>query len=216
MFSLGLINAANIDAVCGENEDLKNTIRFSFGSDVENILNKLILNHYSKEFKIDNKESICAYMNVYDLSFLNTQLTQDDIEQFEQYMAEKGDYGQYERRKEFYTQILKFFTYYRNHISSYKTQRLENIDAVGTLIKYLRERNGDIILYRFIYGKSQGPIMSYDSFNDFKKEVAKQTTCSETTANSREELAECAKNKKILPPIVKWAESNMKQKGGQK
>lgn len=217
MFSLGLVSAANIDALCGENRYLKNTIGFSNEVN-EDILNKLILHHHSKEFKIDNKESICAYMNVYDLSFLNTQLTQDDIEQFERYMAEKGDYGYYERRKEFYTQILKLFTYYRNHISSYKTLKIYEIDGVGAVIKYLREHNGEIILDRYVYGKSQGSyyIWGGDSFDKFKEEVTKKIACSETTANSKEELVECAKNKKILPPILKWAESNMKQKGGQK
>lgn len=55
-----------------------------------------------------------------------------------------------------------------------------------------------------------------NSFNEFKEEVSKKTACSETTANSKEELAECARNKKVLPTILKWAESNMKQKGGQK
>ena len=222
MFSLGLVSAANIDALCGEDEDLKNTISSSkmFDSDSGDILNKLILNHHSKEFKIDNKESLCAYMNVYDLSFLNTQLTQDDIEQFERYMAEKGDYRYYERRKEFYTQTLKFFTYYRNYISSYKTQKVYEIDRVGDTINDLQKYNGAIRLYRYVYGKRQGSYHIWgNSLNEFKEEVAKKTACSEATANSKEELAECARNKKVLPTIVKWAESNMKQskqKGGQK
>ena len=215
MFSLGLVSAANIDAVCGENKYLKNNIGFSNEVN-EDILNKFILHHHSKEFKIDNKESVCAYMNVYDLSFLNTQLTQDDIEQFERYMAEKGDYGYYERRKEFYTQTLKFFTYYRNHISSYKTLKIYEIDRVGDTINDLQKYNGVIRLYRYVYGKSQDYNIWGDSFNDFKEKVAKKTTCSEATANSQEELAECARNKKVLPTILKWAESNMKQKGGQK
>ena len=216
MFSLGLVSAANIDALCGEYEDLKNTIRFSFGSDVKNILNKLILNHYSKEFKIDNKESICAYMNVYDLSFLNTQLTQDDIEQFERYMAEDGKYEYYEEHKKFYTQILKFFKYYRNHISSYKTKDVYSIGAVGDMINDLQKNNDIITLHRYVYNKVQSYYIPVLSFNNFKEVVAKMTTCSEATANSKEELAECQRNKKILPPILKWAESNMKQKGGQK
>lgn len=215
MFSLGLINAANIDALCGENEDLKNTIRFSFGSDVKNILNKLILNHYSKEFKIDNKESICAYMNVYDLSFLNTQLTQDDIEQFERYMAEDGKYEHYEEYKKFYTRILKFFKYYRNHISSYKTKDVYNIGAVGDMINDLQKYNGAIRSFSYVYGNKQGGLLWGDSFDDFKEKVAKKTACSEATVNSKEELVKCAKNKKILPPILKWAESNMKQKDGK-
>lgn len=223
MFSLGLVSAANIDAVCGEDEDLKYHdssniagVEFSIWKEVDNILN-LMLSHHSKEFKIDNKESICAYMNVYDLSFLNTQLTQDDIEQFERYMAEKGKYEEYEKYKKFYTQILKFFTYYHNHIPSYKTQDISNIDGVGQVMQYQQEyKNNRITLYRYVYGKRQGNIMRDNSFDKFKEEVAKKTTCSETTANSKEELAECAKNKRILPTILKWAESNMKQKGGQK
>lgn len=216
MFSLGFVSAANIDAVCGENKYLKNNIGFSNEVN-EDILNKLILHHHSKEFKIDNKESICAYMNVYDLSFLNTQLTQDDIEQFERYMAENGWYERYERSKEFFTQALKLFTYYRNHISSYKTQRLDNIDAIGGVAEYLQKYNGAIRLYRYVYGKSQDYYHIWgDSFNYFKETVAKKMTCSEATANSQEELAECARNKKVLPTILKWAESNMKQKGGQK
>lgn len=220
MFSLGLVNAANIDAVCGEIPYLKEHYgNFHYVVDGDILRKKLLLNHHSKEFKIDNKESICAYMNVYDLSFLNTQLTQDDIEQFERYMAEKGEYENYEEYKKFYTQILKLFTYYRNHISSYKTLKIYDIDGVGAVIKYLREHNGEIRLYRFIYGKSQGSYEGHyfgNNFNDFKEEVAKKTTCSETTANSKEELVKCEKNKKILLPILKWAESNMKQKGGQK
>lgn len=154
MLSLGLVNAANIDAVCGENKYLKNTIGFSNEVN-EDILNKLILHHHSKEFKIDNKESVCAYMNVYDLSFLNTQLTQDDIEQFERYMAEKSRYDKYEKNKNFYTRILKFFKYYRNDISSYKTQEVYDINGVGDTINDLQKYNGAIRLYRYVYGKSQ-------------------------------------------------------------
>lgn len=215
MFSLGLVSAGNIDAVCGEDENLKDIVPDKVTYKGELI--KLLLNHHSKEFKIDNKESICAYMNVYDLSFLNTQLTQDDIEQFERYMAEIGQYENYERRKEFYTRILKLFTYYRNHIS-YKTLKIYEIDSIGGFIKYLQKSNGKGTLERYVYGKYQGNLLWYNSFDDFKNkfknknEVAKKTTCSEATANSKEELVECAKNKKILPPpIVKWAESNMKQ-----
>ena len=216
MFSLGLVSAANIDVLCGENKYLKNTIGFSNEVN-EDILNKLILHHHSKEFKIDNKESICAYINVYDLSFLNTQLTQDDIEQFERYMAEKSRYEEYKKNKNFYTRILKFFKYYRNHISSYKTQEVYDINGVGNSINDLQKYNGAIRLYRYVYGKSQQDYHIWgNSFNEFKEEVAKKTTCSETTANSQEELAQCARNKKVLPTILKWAESNMKQKGGQK
>lgn len=216
MFSVGLVSAANIDAVCGEDKYFKDTIQPS------DLISEVvdIVNHHSKEFKIDNKESICAYMNVYDLSFLNTQLTQDDIENFERYMAEKGEYESYEKYRESYLQVLKLFKYYHKYIPSYKTQEVYDINGVMATINNLQNYNGAVELYRYVYGKRQ---QSYNiwgsSFNGFKDSVAKKIACSETTANSKEELVECAKNKKILPPIVKWAESNVKQskqKGGQK
>lgn len=222
MFSLGLVSAANIDAVCGDEYEMDNVFEFNPYEiaqsvfDLSGTLKKLIYSYHSKEFKIDNKESICAYMNVYDLSFLNTQLTQDDIEQFERYMAEKGEYDEYEKYKEFYIRTLKFFKYYRNQIPSYKTKDLIYTNNMGAVILDLQKYNGKIELSRYVYGKVQGGFLVDYSFDKFKKQVARETTCSEATANSKEELVECAKNKKILLPILKWAESNMKQKGGQK
>ena len=210
MFSLvSAVNAANIDKVCGEDKNFKNHIYSNIYVD-SSVVKKLI-SHHSKEFKIDDKESVCVYMNVYDLSFLNTQLTQSDIEQFERYMAENGRYDDYEESKEYYYQVLKlYFTHYRSY--SYKKENIGYIDRDGNTIKQLKFYNGEIRLYRYVYGKRQGyGILWSDSFDDFKERVAKETTCSEATANSKEELVECTNNKKVLPAILQWAESNMKQ-----
>ncbi len=236
MFSLGLVSAENIDAVCGENKkymsdfedgriselvveivdntayDMSNKKQNEAIMKLYNQLHSLIYSQHSKEFKIDNKESICAYMNVSDLSFLNTQLTQDDIEQFERYMAQKGWYEGYEDDKELYLQMLKFFKYYHKYIPSYKTAAYSFGAIISKIQNLIKQDNIGIALDRYVYGTFQGSYSERNlSFDDFKEKVTKKTACSEATANSKEELVECAKNKKILPPILKWAESNMKQ-----
>lgn len=232
MFSLGLVSAANIDAVCGEKyrsdfEDSRlwklvvkivNNTAYDMSLEKQNKaidklynqLHSLIYSHHSKEFKIDNKESICVHINVYDLSFLNTQLTQDDIEQFERYMAQKGWYKGYENNKESHFQMLKFFKYYHKYIPSYKT--LAYYPDFISEIQELKQDNIGIALDRYVYGTFQGSYSRGNlSFDNFKKQVAEETTCNEATANSKEELVQCAKNKKILPPIAQWAESIIKQ-----
>lgn len=186
-------------------------------------LYNLMVSYHSKEFKIDNKESICVYMNVIDLSFLNTQLTQDDIEQFERYMAEKGEYEKYAESKEYYLLIVKFFKYYRNYLPSiHKAKNLIDLE-------YLKDyRNTDIKTYKYVYGKRQreysldryaswGEISGEDkiegTLDEVKNNVATYTTnCKKFAKNySQDKLNECQKNKNILSSIVKWAESNMKQ-----
>lgn len=229
VISLGLVSAVNADGICEEVKAMKEIEKleyiakyvvddYEYGKrdELSKTLHNLILSHHIKEFKIDDKESICAYMNVYDMSFENVKLSQDEITKFERYMAENGNYERYEKSKDDYLQALKFFTYYRNQIPSiYEAQ---DIYGVAEMLYRLKEYNGDIILYRYVYGKKQGEYMANYSFESFKKEAALLTECSEATVNSKEELAKCQRNKKILPPILKWAQSNMKQskqKGGK-
>ncbi len=232
IFSLGLVSAVNANGVCEEVKAMKEIGALermvSYINDrlidekrqeLSKTLHNLILSHHIKEFKIDDKESICAYMNVYDMSFENVKLSQDEITKFERYMAENGNYESYEKSKDKYLWLLKFFTYYRNQIPSrYDTKSIYKAYEALDSVYSLKEYNGDIALYRYVYGKKQGKYMTNYSFDNFKNDVALLTKCSEATVNSKEELAKCQRNKKILPPILKWAESNMKQskqKGGK-
>lgn len=187
------------------------------GKQISKTLHNLMVSHYVKEFKIDNKESLCAYMTVYDMGFENV-LLQDEIEKFERYMAGKGKYDEYERYKDDYLLILKFFTYYRNQIPSIYDSK-EIYKVVEELYK-LKKYNASLMVRRFVYGKDIDDIFGYyligglynnDTFNNFKT----STKNCEIKANSKEELQKC----KNLKPIAQWAESiikQSKQKGGQK
>lgn len=224
VISLGLVSVVNANGACEEEKSWKKikalgSIARSLVSEYDKqrelskTLHNLILSHHIKEFKIDDKESICAYMNVFDMSFENVKLSQDEITKFERYMAENGEYDSYEKYKDEYLLILKFFTYYRNQIPSIYDVEAKSLVDVWRGLNDLKSNNGEITLYRYVYGKKQGQYMFESSFNSFKKDVEYKSNkkCSEATANSKEELAECQKNKKILPPILKWAQSNMKQ-----
>lgn len=88
-------------------------------------LNELILNllgakTYYIEIKRSNKESLCAYKLVFD--YLNTQVTEQELEQFERFAADNNMYDWYNDDDETFWNItnkdiilysLKFLKYHK-------------------------------------------------------------------------------------------------------
>lgn len=171
----------------------------------------ILVGFYAKEFKTSNKEeSICAYMMSIDMTFLNTELTAQEIERFEQFLIKKDNYQSYERNKNDFLMALKFLKYHNMIEQYYKTGN--EIAQLAENLTYLIDKHGEMKFERFVYGKSMGSVYyRIDSKFDTLKAHISGNNC-EIKADTKEQLEQC----KVLKPIIQWAESILnksKQKG---
>lgn len=230
MFSLGLVGVANAELLC----DKKPIEWFYRGVPVADYMagfgslssgdekqreyyRSIFVVPYAKEFKVNDKESICAYLlTTIDKSYLNTKLTPQDIEQFERWLAEKGKYQSYEKNKDKYLEVLKFLKYYNMVEQAYKYRKYDVVEQkyYGSFdvplfqeeLTELTENHGYVIFKRFVYGKYVGDA-SFDGGNVSKlKPLVQGNTC-KNKANTKEEAEQC----KILKPALQWAEEKLKQ-----
>ena len=239
IFSLGLIGIANAESIC---DNQFNEIFYSDYSNVDSIANltakfaikrevdeyeidyknrvaekakyykSILVGFYAKEFKVSNKESICAYMMSVDTAFLNTKLTPQEIERFEQFLIKKDEYRAYERSKDYFLMALKFLKYHNIDEQYHQTDN-RVVQLVNGLID-LTDKHGEMKFERFVYGKSMGSVYfgSNSKFDELKP-FASGNNC-ENKADTKEQLEQC----KVLKPIVQWASSKLnqsKQKGAQ-
>lgn len=231
MFSLGLLGVANADSVC-DKVDYSADKWFSYGVPVVGYVARfaagkdsgdnykrqyeyyksIFVVPYAKEFKVNDKESICVYLlTTIDKSYLNTKLTPQDIEQFERWLVKNDEYESYERNKDEYLEMLKFLKYYNIAEQAYKYKNRAGdswwaSSLISDLAK-LTEKHGYMDFYRFVYGEKVDRV-------DFKGKNVKElkgNSC-ESKADTKEEAEQC----KALKPIIQWAESILNQRKGAK
>ncbi len=223
VISLGLVSAANLDAVCGEEDDLKMKAEYHIKKVADsvtntqqkaeriynNVLHNSMLSHYSKEFKYDDKISFCIYLNIIYTDFENEKLTQEEIEQFERYMAQRGKYDSYINNKESYMRVLKFFKYYRNAIPSYQTMG-GMLHTIGKNLQDLKDYGSRVAMAKYVYGTRQGGILfeggTFD-FDKFKKDTLQDM---EKCRKSPQSTEDCNITK-LMWSVAQWAEPIIKQ-----
>ena len=232
MFSFGLVGVANADSVCDKinySVDrwfnyykvpvagyMANFVSGKYeGKDYEKqyeYYKSIFVVPYAKEFKVNDKESICAYLlTTIDKSYLNTKLTPQDIEHFERWLVKNDEYESYESNKDGYLEALKFLKYYNiaEQAYKYKNQAGDSwwASSLTSDLAKLTEKHGYMDFYRFVYGEKVDRV-------DFKGKNVKElkgNSC-ESKADTKEEAEQC----KVLKPIVQWAESILNQRKGAK
>ncbi len=232
VISLGLVSAVNAESVCNS-YSIKDIAAFDVGRHLsifttddykqEKYWDELVMRYYTSEIKKSDKETLCIYMGTIGQGYLNTQLTPQDIEQFERFLVEKGDeisYKSYELDKDKHLRVLKFFKYYNklDILYSIKNIRIsfshrENLDLYDNdpgygklwliadiLITYKNEAR--LIVKRFVYDKNMGSpfspftLFSCDSWDAY-------------CANSIKTLKKS--DDKDAKAIAKWAETKLKE-----
>ena len=235
----GLASIANADSVCKVGNQL-DKIFYSGANSIANLManyvikrevdeykidyenrlaektkyyENILVSFYAKEFKASNKESVCAYMISVDTAFLNTKLTPQEIERFEQFLIKNDKYQSYERNKDYFLTALKFLKYHNIVEQYYKTDN--EIAQLAEDLSYLIDKHGEMKFERFAYGKSMGSFYYRgvnSKFNSLKAHIS-GNNC-ENKADTKEEAEQC----KALKSIVQWAESILnksKQKGAK-
>lgn len=224
VISLGLVSAVNAESVCNS-YSIKTNPPFHFGSlmsyfatgDWKQIKywDELVMRYYTSEIKKSDKETICIYMGTIGQGYLNTQLTPQDIEQFERFLIEKIDsekyHWRYEEYKDYYLEVLKFLKYYNkldilynkkdiyiDHMGRwglYDSGSGNKLDMIASALKTYKNE-AEIVIKRFVYGKDMGSAFCIPELKcsyyikDLKKNVM---------------------DSKDAKPIAKWAESKIKE-----
>lgn len=220
VISLGLVNVANAESVCnsysieymGIGYDMS---YFATGNDkAKDYWNKLVMRYYNAEIKKSDKETICVYMVTTGQGYLDTELTPQEIEQFERFLVEKshdGAYERFEKNKEYFLKVLKFFKYHNKLDVLYNKEYIrimiyrpglmgdpytmpQEKDNLAMVEDRLREYENEarVVVKRFVYNKDMG-----DYFGDwYSRPTIKQL---------KEMNSQDAKN------IAKWAESKLKE-----
>lgn len=68
---------------------------------------------YAAEIKKDGNETICVYFDTIGQGYLNTNLTPQEIEQFERYLLGIDiSYDRYKEKQDYYLKILKYLKYF--------------------------------------------------------------------------------------------------------
>lgn len=171
-------------------------------------LNRIVLNllgtkTYHIEIKRSSKESLCAYKLVFD--YLNTPITEQELERFEQFAADNDMYDWYNddddtfwnvTNKDIILYALKFLKYH-NKIDElvYSKNDIERLGYFANSLYVIARFN--INLIKMIYGKVQtgyvyhsfGGVNSIEEFREEQKWTRDET------------------HKKELETIVKWAEA---------
>lgn len=129
-------------------------------------LNRIVLNllgtkTYHIEIKRSSKESLCAYKLVFD--YLNTQVTEQELERFEQFAADNDMYDWYNddddtfwnvTNKDIILYALKFLKFH-NKIDElvYNKKDFEGLSELGRELFLISK--WDMSLIKMIYGKVQ-------------------------------------------------------------
>lgn len=166
------------------------------------VLSLLGAKPYYTEIKRSDKESVCAYKLVFD--YLNTQLTEQELERFERFAAENNAYDWYNNddNKEHILYALKFIKYH-NKIDELVYDRLgKNVDL--SELKELGGRLlgiGDMRIVKMIYGKVQ--------MGDVYRDIGGvwNSVSAEWLKDKIPWFRGTDKDKKELETILKWAES---------
>ncbi len=219
VISLGLVSAVNAESVCNSYR-IKGFEPFNIGSHLSYFAtgdykqseywDELVMRYYTSEIKKSDKETLCIYMGTIGHGYLNTQLTPQDIEQFERFVVEKGDkmsYEYYEDNRDSYLRVLKFFKYYnkldilynKKEISirslggvGYDPSFISLANIAGVLRDY--ENEARLIVKKFVYGKNMGSALCIPEI-ECPRYIKDLKTL----------------DKKDAKPIAKWAESKLKE-----
>ncbi len=161
---------------------------------------------YAAEIKKDGNETICVYFDTIGQGYLNTNLTPQEIEQFERYLLGIDiSYDRYKEKQDYYLKILKYLKYFgllksvyddaKEH-SSITSRRTLLESSMSKIFKNF-ENNGNIEVIRFIYDKEDPGYFNF--FNDGKsyKRLSK--------------LRELANESQNNQAVLQWAEEKLKQ-----
>lgn len=144
-----------------KSDDLQMIGDFFYGYDsysAEQIENLFKIRIDYMEIKRKNNESVCAYVIAIDKSFVNTKLSSDEVERFEDFLLENELYDD----RKYYRDILKFFKHYGKMDAFYD----DNALAIKVFKAFLRlegevesatESGKDyapIAMYRFANGEA--------------------------------------------------------------
>lgn len=161
---------------------------------------------YAAEIKKDGNETICVYFDTIGQGYLNTNLTPQEIEQFERYLLGIDiSYDRYKEKQDYYLKILKYLKYFgllksvyddaKEH-SSITSRRTLLESSMNEIFKNF-ENNGNIEVIRFIYDKEDPGYFNF--FNDGK---------SYTRLSKLRELANESQNNQA---VLQWAEEKLRQ-----
>lgn len=171
------------------------------------VLSLLGAKPYYTEIKRSDKESVCAYKLVFE--YLNTQLTEQELERFERFTAEYNAYDWYNNddNKKYILSALKFIKYH-NKIDELVYDRLGKNASLGEYALHpLKELGGrllgigDMRIVKMIYGKVQMGYVYRDIGGVWGSVSA------EWLKDEIPWFRGTDKDKKELETILKWAES---------
>ena len=192
-----------------EGEILNNLGKFLFDGkySVAQMESKMDMQVHYAEIKESEKESICVYIMTFDTAFLNTKLTAQDIEQFERFLAQRGEYK--DKDEKYILDALKFFKYY-NVIDKFYAQ-YDKVRQYGDVYKNLSKfvaLSSYITGYNFVYGTKQNYIDGFTYLNGiFEGTHYIVEPCTEYFGFNGQEK-EC---KAYYKPIYQWQKSIIEQ-----
>lgn len=172
----------------------------------------LAVRYYNGEIKVDNKETLCVYMDTLGQGYLNINLTPQELEQFDRFLIEKSssdNYAEYENSEEVQNYLLtalKFFKYY-NKLDELYGKEFITIDndrySLNNLYRFaswLKGYENDYIIEvrRFLYDKDMGIYPNTSIMTLFPY-------------YSREKLNDLSGDYPALASIAKWAEQKLKE-----
>lgn len=171
---------------------------------------KKIFRLYAAEIKKDGNETICVYFDTIGQGYLNTNLTPQEIEQFERYLLEIGiSYDEYKEKQDYYLKRLKYFKYFgllKSVYDKYKGNpngRIYSRDLLKAPMSKIFEdfeNDGNIEVIRFIYDTVDPGYFNF--FNDGTDIVGY------TRLSKLRELANESQNNQA---VLQWAEEKLKQ-----
>ena len=174
--------------------------------------------HYV-EIKESEKDSICYYIRTVNTAFLNTKLTAQDIEQFERFLAQRGEYK--DKDDERILDTLKFFKYYNMTDKFYAQYDRAKKSSISSL-EYL---SGESSCGKFAYGTKQEDCdIKSDGINklieeDYYLRIDGNLDCykfeiksSGSDYDPRNDITEITKRcKTYYKPIYQWQQSIIEQ-----
>ena len=128
---------------------------------IEQLENLLGLQIYYMDIKRDDKENVCTYVMTTDKSYMDTQITQQELARFEKFLFEHEIYESYDTNnesRESYIAALKFFKYHNKIEVFYAKTTLEKLNEFIRALQILNDKSDEcspIAIYSFLYGKAQ-------------------------------------------------------------
>ena len=177
---------------------------------------KLNMQVHYVEIKESEKDSICYYIRTVNTAFANTKLTAQDIERFERFLAQRGEYK--DKDKEYLLNRLKFFKYYNMTDRFYQQyDKVKNIDDLPTSL------SGSNRCSKFVYGTKQedcniesdgiNQLIEEDSYLQMRGNCYKfEIESSGGDYDPRNDITEIKKRcKTYYKPIYQWQKSIIEQ-----